>query len=165
VAEVAAHFLKDPEYSVKCQELLRPLLNDPEKEVRNELHCICHDVDINDQTKPFLIEYIKSLAFREGTGYFVHWLKEREGSVIFLADIILSLQEVFSSSFKSASSQPGTDFPYAISESFSLLLRLYDQATQECNAAIVSRTLDVMDSLYESRVGVITNLSKAIEQA
>jgi hypothetical protein len=164
VADVAAHFLKDTEYSVKCQELLRPLLNDPEKEVRNELHAICHDVDINEQTKPFLIEYIKSQSFREGAGYFVHWLKEKEGSIVFLADIILSLHEAFSLSFKKESENPGTYVSYTISESFSLLLRLYDQATQERNADIVSRTLDVIDALYESRVGVITNLSKAIEQ-
>lgn len=165
VAETAGHLFKDPEYSIRCQDILRSFLNDTEKEVRSELYGICHDVVLNDQTKPFIIEYINSLAFREGAGYFVHWLKEREGSVTFLADIILSLHEVFSSSFKKESREPGTDVPYTISESFTLLLRLYDQATQERDAVIVNRCLNVMDALYESRVGAITNLSKAIEQA
>jgi len=165
VAVIASRFLYDDKYSEKCKNLLRPLLDDPDKEVRNELHGIFRDVSLlDDKIRPFIIEYIHSKAFLESSDRFIYYLENVEGSVLFLSDIILSLHEVFSSSFKKESREVTSHVPYTISEAFNLLLRLYDQATQANNSGITNRCLDVMDALYESRVGAVRNLSKVIEQ-
>ncbi len=166
VAIIASQFFHHEKYLLKCQNLLKPLLNDPDKEVRGELHGLYHKIESleDPQIKPFLVEYIHSQSFIDSSDRFVYYLKETEGSIIFLADTIITMYEVFSSALKKESREMWSHFPHTISESLPLLLRLYEQALAIGNKEIVNRCLDSWDILYENRVGIVRNLSKLIEE-
>jgi len=166
VADVAAQLLNDPAHSEACQKILRPLLNDPDKEVRNRLCRQFHKPDcLTDATlKSFILEYIKSLSFADNPDILVRRMKDYTGSVVFLADTIFSMCDVFSSTLKTKSREIGLSLPHAVSETVSLLLRLYENALVAENTEITNRCLGIWDILFENRVGVARDLTKAIEQ-
>ncbi|MFH1338920.1 MAG: hypothetical protein ABIH40_03670 [Candidatus Omnitrophota bacterium] len=166
VASVASHFLHDEKYSEKCQNLLRPLLNDPEKEVRDEIHSPFYKKgSLNDsKIQPFILEYINSKTFADDPDRLVYELEDMEGSVLFLADTIFAMYNMFSSVLKEDSRSIGSHFPHAISQSLPILLRLYEQALGGNSDEIANRCLDTWDMLFQNRVGFIQDLTKAIEQ-
>lgn len=167
IAKAAAHLLHTSSHTETCQKLLRPLLNDPDKAVREELH---HLFDRYPETmdaavcKPFLLEYINSQAFADDPELFIWGLKDFTGSVLFLADTIFSMCEAFCSAIPGESRNIGTTIPRAISETIPLLLRLYEHALAEENNEISNRCLDIWDVLFKNRVGVTRELTMAIEQ-
>jgi len=166
VADVASWLLHDRTYSEACQKILRPLLNDPDKEVRNKLHRLIHKPDglIDETLKSFILEYVDSLSFADSPGVLVRKIKDCTGSIIFLADTIFSMCDVFSSTLRTKSREIGSSLPHAVSETVSLLLRLYENALAEEKAEIANRCLDRWDMLFQNRVGVARDLTKAIEQ-
>lgn len=166
IAVVASQFLDDDKYSEKCQNLLRPLLNDPVKEVRDKIHSPFYKKDsINDaKIQPFILEYIKSKTFIDDADRLVYELQDVEGSVFFLADTIFSMFDVFSSDLKEESREGGSHLPHAISQSLPILLRLYEQALGRHNDEVANRCLDTWDILFKNRVGFVRNLTQAIEQ-
>jgi len=72
--------------------------------------------------------------------------------------------EVFSSTLKVKSREVGSSLPHAISETLSILLRLYEQAMSAENTETANRCLDIWDMLFQNRVGIVRDLTKAIEQ-
>lgn len=166
VAIIATQFFHHEKYLLKCQNLLKSLLNDPDKEVRGELHGLYHKIESLDdaQIKPFLMEYINSRTFIDSSDRFVYYLKDVEGSIVFLADTIFAMYDVFSSALKKESREMWSHFPHTISESLPLLLRLYEQSLAGGNHEIASRCLDTWDIFYQNRIGVVRNLTKVIEQ-
>ena len=166
VADVAAQLLHDRSHSDACQKILRPLLNDPDKEVRHRLSRLFHKPDclIDATLKSFVLEYINSLSFADNPDILVWLMKDYTGSIIFLADTIFGMCDIFSSTLKTESREIGSSLPHAVSETVSLLLRLYENALSEENIAITNRCLDIWDILFENRVGATRDLTKAIEQ-
>jgi hypothetical protein len=166
IAEVASHLLHDRKYSEGCQKLLRPLLNDPDKEVRQELRGLLDKAESLSDTalKPFIIEYIASLTFVDSPERFVYFLKDVTGSILYLAETIFTMCSVFSSTLKERSREIGSSYPHAVSEMLSILLRLYEQALATENMEIAAHCLDIWDILFQNRVGIVRDLSKAIEQ-
>ena len=166
IAEMASHLLHDRKYSERCQRLVRPLLNDPDKEVRQELYGLLHKAGSLGDTAlmPFILEYIASLTFADSPDRFVYFLKNVTGSILYLSETIFTMCAVFSSTLKERSREIGTRFPHAISETLSLLLRLYEQALAEENMGIATHCLDIWDMLFKNRVGIVRDLTRAIEQ-
>lgn len=166
IAKVASQLLNDRAYSDACQKLLRPLLNDPNKEVRQKLYGLLHKAEsLSDiALKPFVSEYIASLTFADSPDRFVYFLKDVTGSILFLAETIFTMCEVFASTLREKSREIGSSFPHAISDTLSILLRLYEQAKSAENAKIANRCLDIWDMLFQNRVGIIRDLTKAIEK-
>jgi hypothetical protein len=166
VAQIAAHFLNDKKYSVRCQELLLPLLDDPEKDVRSEtvnmFHSKAFQEDISN--KDFMVSYIRSKAFADDSSRIVHSLKEFPGSLVLLAEIIFVICEVFSTTLREKSREMGSRVPHTVSDICSLLLRLYEQSQATNNTEIANRCLDIWDMLFENRVGIIRELTRAIEK-
>lgn len=166
VANVAAQLLRDKKHSQKCQELLRKFMNDPDKEVRDELRGIFRDKDLITDPKyaTFVKEYIKSQAFADDPDHFVWSLKDLAGSLIPVADAVFAVCEAFSTALKEKTRDIGSRYPHMASEMTSILLRLYEQAQGERNTEIAGRCLDIWDLLFENRVGRTRELTKAIEQ-
>ena len=166
VADVAAQLFYNRAYSDACQKILQPFLNDPDKEVRNKLHRLFHKPDclIDATLKSFILEYINSLSFADDPDILIWMMKDYTGSIIFLADTIFSMCDVFSSTLKTNSREIGSSLPHAVSETVSLLLRLYENALAAENTEITNRCLDIWDILFQNRVGVARDLTKAIEQ-
>jgi hypothetical protein len=65
-------------------------INDPEKEVRDELRGIFRNQDLITDTKyaAFVKDYIKSQAFADDPDHFVWSLRDLAGSLISVADAI-----------------------------------------------------------------------------
>ena len=166
VAIVAASSLHDRKYSPKCQEPLRQLMNDPEKEVRDELRNMFRNSDlVNDpEYAEFIKMYIKSQAFADDPHHFVWGLKELSGSLIPVAEAIFTVCEEFSTTLKDKTRDIGSSYPYIASEISTILLRLYEQSQGERHKRIASRCLDLWDLLFENRVGRAIELTRAIEQ-
>lgn len=165
ISDAASQLLHEFSYSQACKNLLSPLFNDPDKEVRDQCHRLFHRKELwNDATlKPFILEYIHSPAFTDHPEGLVSDMKDFTGSVLFLADPIFSMCDVFSSNLKDNTRDFQTSLPHNVFETVSFLLRLYDHAFAEGKTGIVNRCLDVWDTLLQNRVGIARDLTKAIE--
>lgn len=167
IAKAAARLLHTSSHTESCWKLLRPLLNDQDKAVRDELHHLFDrypETMDDDACKSFLLEYINSRAFADDPELFIWGLKDFTGSVLFLADTIFSICEAFCSAISGESRNIGTAIPHAISETIPLLLRLYEHALAAENNEIANRCLDIWDVLFKNRVGITRELTMAIEQ-
>jgi len=166
VANVAASLMHDRKYSPKCQELLHQFMNDPEKEVRNELLSMTRNSDLLAAPKheAFIKAYIKSQAFADDPDHFVWSLKAFAGSLLPVAEVIFTICEEFSTTLKEKTRDIGSRYPHMASEMSSILLRLYEQAQGERNRQIADLCLDIWDIFFENRVGRTMELTKAIEQ-
>jgi len=166
VANVAAQLLHDKRYSQQSQELLLQFMNDPEKEVRNELRRIFSNKELTTgpEYAAFVKEYIKSQAFADDPDHFVWSLKDLAGNLVSVADAIFAVCEVFSLTLQEKTRDIGSRYPHTASEMASLLLRLYEQAQGERNMKIACRCLDIWDLLFENRVCKTVVLTKSIEQ-
>ena len=166
VADVSALLLKDKKYSRSCQEILYKFLNDPDNDVRNELHGIFSDINMFDdpEKQEFIIAYIKSQAFADDPHHFVWKIKEYAGNLIPVADAIFAVCEEFSTSLRDKTRDISSRHAYMVSEILSTLLRLYEQAQGQHNQKIAVRCLDIWDLFFENRVGRTIELTKAIEQ-
>jgi hypothetical protein len=166
VAQIASHFLNDEKYSARCQELLLPLLDDPEKDVRAETTNVFRIKTFPNESisKEFLKIYIRSKAFADDPSRIAYSLKEFSGSLVPLAEIIFVICEVFSTTLREKSREAGSRVPHTVSDVCSLLLRIYEQSQGSSNAEIANLCLDIWDMLFENRVGIIRELTRAIEK-
>jgi len=165
VAQVAAYLLHDRKYSRQCRELLRHIINDPDKEVRDELLGMFRKDDLLNEPEheTFFKEYIRSQAFADDPGSFIRDFKELRGSLVPVAEAIFTVCEEFSTTLKDKTRDIGSRYPYTISEMSSILLRLYEQAQGDRNKQITERCLDIWDLLFENRVGRVIEMTKSIE--
>jgi hypothetical protein len=166
IAQVASHFLSDKKYTLRCQEILFPLFNDPEKDVRAETSNMFRGNALTNRSvnMEFLKAYIKSKAFHDHPSRLVYSLKDLSGSLIPFADVVFVLCEVFSTTLQEKSREIGSSVPHTVSEVSSLLLRLYEQSQDSENAQIANSCLDIWDMLFENRVGMTRELTAAIEK-
>lgn len=166
VAKVSLSLLEDKKYDGKCQELLFQFMNDPDREVRDELRGIFRKNELlNDpQYEPLIGKYIESRAFDDDPDLFILSLKEFPGSLISVAGAIFSVCEEFLVTLKKKTLDIGSRYPHTVLEAQSILLRLYEQAQGEPNPQIADRCLDIWDLFFEKRVSSTIELTKAIEQ-
>jgi len=165
VADAASQLLTENSLFQLCQGILRPMLHDPDKEVRDELRSMFHRKELlNDETfKPLISEFIRSQTFADNPEGFVWDLKDFTGSILFMAETIFTMCDVFSSSLKERSRETSTGLPHAISEIVPILLRLYEHALASENTDIANRCLDAWDMLFMNRIGMVGQLTRAIE--
>ncbi len=165
IAQVACHFAHNSKYAERCRELLIPLLDDPEKEVRNELAGLYGRNSLKDGAfdKEILQPYIKSKTFSDHPSQLVYSLEEVSGSLIPFAEIIFTICEVFSTTLQKRSRDYSADTPHMVSKICSLVLRLYEQSQGSGDLKVSQRCLDIWDMLFENRVGITRELTAAIE--
>ncbi|MCK4622782.1 MAG: hypothetical protein KAT62_11285 [Desulfuromonadales bacterium] len=166
VASVASQLLRERSCYESCESLIRPLLNDPEKEVRDELRGLFRKTDLysDPHNESLIADYLNSATFADDPDLFLWGIKDVPGSVLFMAETIFRMFEAFCSKLREDSRDMQTSLPHAISEVIPVLLRLYEQALAAENAEIASRCLDIWDALFENRVGVARDLTIAIEK-
>jgi hypothetical protein len=166
VAQVASHFVHDAKYARRCQDLLIPLLNDPEKEVRNELSPLYSRNSLKHEAinKDFLQSYINSKAFGDHPSLLIYSIEDLSGSLVPFAEIIFEICKVFSTTLQKQSRDHPSDTPHMVSKVCSLVLRLYEQSQGSGTSDVSQRCLDIWDMLFENRVGVTRELTAAIEK-
>jgi hypothetical protein len=166
VVRILSYLIHNKKYSNYCQELLRHFFNDPEKEVRDQIHGIFRKGNLlnNIRYGSFLKEFIRSQAFADDPHQFIQDLKELSGSLIPFAEAIFTVCEEFSTNLKEKTRDNSSIYPYLNSKTSTILLSLYEQAHGEKNKEVSSRCLDIWDLLFENRVGSVRELTKAIEK-
>ncbi len=166
VANAASLLFHDNRYSKTCVELLRQLMNDPEKEVRDELRKVFRNHDLIDDPEysAFIKTYISSKSFADNPDSFIRSLKDITGSLIPVAEAVFAVCEEFSTTLKEKSRDMGSIYPHMASEISSVLLRLYEQAQDSRDQRIADRCLNFFDILLENRVGRAIELTKTMEK-
>jgi len=164
VAKTAASFINDVRYAEKCQELLIPLLNDPDSEVREKTVFRPGNSFFSSPKSIALVKIIvQSKAFTDSSFNIIHSLRDYKGNLILCHSIILEICQVITTSLLEKSKDYQTGFPADLEEIPPLLLRLYEQAN-EGNSEVANKCLDAWDTLYEHRVGFTRSLTKSIEK-
>lgn len=166
VAQVASHFVLQDEYTSRCQDLLVPLFDDPEKAVRQQtVHCL-RDKGVFSipNASEFIGKYVHSQAYLDDPSPLFFAIEEHAGSLTPYSELILSICEVFCGSLRDASRDMATGVAADTHMIPPLLLRLYEQAQGQGDADTVNRCLDAWDLLFENRVGMTRELTVAIER-
>jgi hypothetical protein len=165
-AQVASHFVLQDEYTSRCQDLLVPLFDDPEKAVRQQaVRCFRNkEVFSVPNASEFIGKYVHSQAYLDDPSPLFFAIDEHAGSLMPYAELILSVCEVFCGSLRDASRDMATGVSADAHRIPPLLLRLYDQAQGQRDAHTVNRCVDAWDLLFENRVGMTRELTVAIER-
>jgi len=164
IADVTSYFMSDEKYREQCWELLLPLLDDPEKEVRDAANIMFRGDSLLSCKIDFTKAYIKSKSFCDHPSQLVDKLKDFPGSLLDLADVIFTLCEIFTSKLQKKSRDHSSSVVGVVSDVSSLLLRLYEQSPGTGNEQITNCCLDIWDELFEKRVGMVRELTNAIEK-
>lgn len=156
----------DVKYTNICQDILLSLLNDPAKNVREELIGLFRQKDdLSDcNLKPFILKYIKSKTFYDDPDIFIDYINDFTGNIIFLEDMIFAMCNEFTSTLKDSTRDISLSFSFKMSDIFSILLRLYKHALKEGNMRIANRCLDIFDEFFLNRIGIAGKLINALEQ-
>jgi len=165
VAQIAALFVREPQYSAQCQEMLRELLEDEDREVRGKARHAFRDERILavPDAEAFIHDFIESAAFRDDPSPLFFALKDFSGSLLPYADLILKVCGVFAGPLREASRDMSTGIAGDAHMLPPLLLRLYEQASNIEDKQIACECLDAWDILFEKRVGITRELAQAIE--
>ena len=166
VVRTAANILARGEHVRKCMDILPVFFDDPEGEVRRELRQAFRQketLSLPGGTE-FVQAYINSQAYLDDPAPLLYAMEDFSGILIPYADIILGICDVFAGPLRDASRDISTAVASDASQIPPLLLRLYEQAQEQRHADIVGRCLDAWDILFEKRVGMTRELTKAISQ-
>jgi hypothetical protein len=166
VAKVAAHLVSEVQHSGKCKDLLLPFLADQDKDVRQMAGKAFSNSQILQipGSIDFIKEYIQSQCFIDDPSRLLYALEGHSGSLLPYAELIFSICNVFSGPLKTQSRDMSTSVAGDAYQIPPLLLRLYEQTQEMGNSDISDECLDAWDLLFENRVGVTRELTKAIEQ-
>lgn len=166
IASVASHFLASPDYTDRCRPLLLLLSNDTAKEVRRKVsHALFNKPEVMDLPgiNSFLIEIIQSQAFRDDPTGILLAFEKYPGSLFTFADLVFAICEEFVGPLEELSRDISMGLCHDASKIPSLLLRLYEQAERDC-PEIAGKCSDAWDVLFEHRIGLTRDITKAIEQ-
>ena len=165
LAKVVAHFVTKPEYFDKCSKIIRFLKDDPESDVRQELLSLFRNADIFQVPGGvgLMLDIVDSDTFRDDPSTLTHSLKDYTGTLLPFTDILFAMCDQFVGPIRDASRNPSSRGMYCISDFLPMLLRLYEQAEEQSDVNIVNRCLDAWDALFEERVGVVHELTRAID--
>jgi hypothetical protein len=164
VAKTADALINDDRFTEQCRELLIPLFNDPDKEVREKTSFIFKDNFFDSPANISLaLRFVQSKAFGENTFYIIDNLKDYKESLLPCHTIILEICNVITTTLLETSKDDQSQFYYDLEDIPPLLLRLYEQA-QERMPDVANRCLDIWDELFEKRVGITRELTKSIEK-
>ena len=106
------------DYPPQAIEILLPLLDDPDDDVRNEAGRIfrSHDLLSRPGMLAFLQAYIRSRSFCDSQWHVMHVLKEHAGSLLPLADLVMGIVEMSAGPLLEASRDPTNRPSHDLSE-------------------------------------------------
>lgn len=166
VAEVASHFVTKEEYTEKCEDLLLPLFDDENADVRQKTqHAFYNKVESLKLPgiQPFIQSFIRSQAFRDDPTGILYTFKDYPESLVSFSDSIFVICEEFAGPLAELSRDVSQGIAHDASNITSLLLRLYEQS-KEHHPNIANKCLDAWDILFENRIGHTRDMTKAFEQ-
>jgi hypothetical protein len=166
IARVAAHFLGEKEYFERCRELLSPLLNDVNREVRAAASAAFRHGKILEMPEiPSLCRvFVNCKAFEDDPSHLLYAFQGYTGSTLPYEAIILEIVNKFTGPLLEKSRDFSTGIAHDIHLLSPLLLRLYDQSRDSGRTETANRCLDAWDAMFEKRIGVVRDLMKDIDR-
>lgn len=166
VAQVAAHFVLQQEHADACRPLLEAFLHDSDSEVRSEVKQAFRDKRIFSvlHGEQIVGEYLASQAYRDDPTPLFFAMEEYTGSLLPYTDLILGICRTFAGPLRDASRDMSTGIAGDVRMLPPLLLRLYEQAQDGADPNTINQCLDAWDLLFESRVGVVRELTHSLDQ-
>jgi hypothetical protein len=165
IAQVASHFITKNDYTERCKELLLPLFDDTDADVRHKITRTFHNnVELLKLPgiQPFIQSFIRSQTFRDNPTGILFSFEEFPEPLVPFADSIFVICEEFTGPLAEFSRGLSQGITHNVSQVVSLLLRLYDQA-KEYHPAIAAKCLDAWDVLFEKRIGQTREMTRAID--
>jgi hypothetical protein len=165
IAHVAAGLVHYPEYFDKCSVLIERLKNDLDKDVRRALRGVVNSTGAFSHPKgiAFVKSFVSSQAFRDDPGALVYTLQEHTGRITPFADVLFEVCRQFVGPLAETTRDPSQGTMHDLSEVLPMLIRLYDEATEERNSPVTSECLDMFDLVFEQRLGSVTAIARIID--
>jgi len=165
VALAAADLARNEEYSPRALELLTPLLDDEDEDVRQNCDRIFDMGNIleREELRPFLESYVRSRCFLGNQWVLLHAFALHTGPLLPLANLLMTIIDVCAGPLLEASRDLSTYTAHQVTEIGPLLLRLYEQTKDNRTSDVQHRCLDAWDLLLERRVGIARQLMSSID--
>ncbi len=165
VAQVASAFLIRDEYSEHCRELLLPLLDDEDEQVRKNAQPPFREEGFFAMRgmPTFILKYLQTKAFLDDPGEVLYGFEGYGGSLLDYADVIFGICDTFAGPLLEQSRDISTSLSHDVSQLSPLILRLYEQA-HNCRPDVREKCLDMWDTMFEKRVGLAGDLMREIDQ-
>jgi hypothetical protein len=157
IKTAAAHFLADAQYAERCKNLLEFLLEHSDNEIRKEIQfsVLRNSFLENPEYQKFILKCIESMTFEDRFNDLIYDIKNIKGSLLRLKDII------FKAAWQLLTINGQENIHYAASELSSVLLRLYEQASED--EEIREDCLELWDRFFEQNIGSTRELLYKIE--
>jgi hypothetical protein len=165
IADVTSQFLLEAEFTAKTSPLVAQLLNDDVASVRQHASQAFNNERVFSipEASAVLAEYVNSEAFADAPSPFLYAIGRHAGPLCPFSGVILKLCETFAMRLRERANGPRREFSADAHEIPPLLLRLYGEALQEGHPETLIRCLDAWDLLFQHRVGIVRDLSQAID--
>ena len=167
VAHVAAEFLAKDAYTGRCKAILSSIFDDPESTVRAEAATLFARKEVLrlPGMAEFVNKFIRSAAFRDDPRWLLLGYSDYGNSLIPHTDSLFAISEVISGPLvERTRGGIATDLGLDVTYLPPLLLRLYEQAQDEAMPDVQNKCLDAWDLLFEHRVGMTRDLTKALDR-
>jgi hypothetical protein len=154
-AKAIAALFDEEEHRADCEPLLRELLDDPEKEVREGALTVFWKGETDDigQMRGLIPAAIQT---PEGAKRVVDALERSSSSLLPLSDQIFQLAEMFTTTLAEEARSVQRSLFFEARSIGKIVLRLYEQAEGDNNADLRRGCLDVIDSMMQKGVGDVS---------
>lgn len=155
VATVLAHNCADPVLTTRCSELLKPLVVDPDGEVRGEAAQFLREPQVLRlaPARAVLERFVSTPGFEQHSLLLVEALRRHPESLIPLASVFAAICNRIVDNGPAAAREAGNRDHFDFDRFVPLILRLYEQAEQTRDRPIRNTCLDWWDRLLEARLG------------
>lgn len=162
VLQSAIQFIENKEYANKSRKLLFQLIEQYDPDLEDEMIKL-FGIDIYEieQNKDIIIKFIK-IGYFENIDALIYNLDEYEGKIIDFADFIISICKEINKSYASESQNTSSQYDYPAKMLFELVLKLYEEATEDNNRGILQSCLDIYDEFYKNKIGTVRNITNTI---
>jgi len=165
IAHVVAGLVHKPEYFNKCSGIIERLKNDREKEVRSALRGVMNSAEVLSHPKgiEFVRNVVSSLAFKDEPSTLIYTLREYTGSIKPFADLLFEICRQFVGPLAETTRDPAHGTMHDLSEILPMLMRLYEEATEEQDSAVLNECLNTFDLIFQHRLGSVSDIARIID--
>ena len=109
-----------------------------------------------------ITSFIQSKAFSDDPSALVFTLHEHTGSLLQFSDVVFAVCQQFIGPLSDATRDPARGAMHDLSMMLPTLIRLYEEANEKRDMRVANKCLDILDTIYERRLGIVTEIAEAV---
>lgn len=164
IASEVAHKATDSKYYSRAYPLLQKFWNHSDQSIRDEARKLSFEKALSMKDKTLINEFVKSEAFHDYPGTYMHHFKSYYGKLIHLAPTIFSICEFMTGDLIGDEHRYRHRLQHDAESIISLILRLYEEAEATNNHTISTKCMDIFDLFLQKRVGNSTSVINQIDE-